>query len=140
MRNWLWLLLGFFVSTTAWFYMHRVLLPWEYHVNIEGGRLRAEMGDLFPRWIGARALLLDGRNPYAPEVSHEIQMAFYGRPITQSYDVPHAKIIDEQRFAYPVYVVFLLAPTVHATFTSVQAWAPFVLALFTALSVALWLD
>jgi hypothetical protein len=140
MRLWLWLLLGLLVSATSWLYMHRVLLPWEHYVDVDGGRLKVAMGDLYPRWVGTRELLLRGRNPYSPEVSHEIQMAFYGRPIVQSYDQPASTIIDEQRFAYPLYVVFMLAPTVNIDFAVLQTWAPVVLALITAMSVMLWLE
>jgi hypothetical protein len=135
-----WLALSLFVSGTSWIYTQRILAPWEYHVNVESGRVIASMGDLYPRWVGTRELLLHGRNPYSSEVSHEIQMAFYGHIIAQSYGETGKTIIDEQRFAYPVYVVFLLAPTAYATFADVQAWAPAALALLSIATVLLWLD
>ncbi len=134
-----WLLLGIAASAVSWTYMHRVLLPWEHYINVERGRVKQEMGDLYPRWVGTRELLLHGRNPYGQDVSHEIQMAFYGHPIEQTYDKPEFEIIDEQRFAYPVYVVFLLAPTVHADFWELQRWAPVGLGVLVAISVWLWL-
>ena len=102
--------------------------------------MKAQLGDLFSPWVGTRGLLLYGRNPYGPEVSHEIQLAFYGRVITQRYDQPAEQLIDEQRFAYPLYVVFLLAPTVHVAFADAQTWALVVLVILTAASVPLWLD
>ncbi len=119
--------------------MHRVLLPWEYSVNVTHGRLKQQMGDLYPRWVGTRELLLNGRNPYGKEVSQQIQLAFYGRVIEQTYDKPESEIIDEQRFVYPLYVVLLLAPTVHADFAQLQFWAPVVLAALVALGVWLWM-
>jgi hypothetical protein len=140
MKVFLWLLLSLLASATTWLYMSRVLLPWEYSINVEHGRLIAEMGDLYPRWVGTRELLLHGRNPYSPEVSHEIQTAFYGHAIDQRYGQPGVDVIDEQRFVYPVYVVFLLAPTVYLDFSQLQAWAPVILALLTAISVLLWLQ
>lgn len=140
MRNWLWLVLAVAASTISWAYMHRVLLPWEYFVNVQHGRLKEQMGDLYPRWVGTRELLLNGRNPYGKEVSHEIQMAFYGHPIEQTYDKPASEIIDEQRFVYPLYVALLLAPTVHADFATLETWAPVLLALLTAISVWIWLE
>jgi len=67
-------------------------------------------------------------------------MAYYGHTLSQNYGEPGTRLIDEQRFAYPVYVVFLLAPTVHWSVAQLQAWAPVVLAALTAASVPLWLD
>jgi hypothetical protein len=139
MRNWLWLVLAVMASAVSWAYMHRVLLPWEYYVNVQHGPLKEQMGDLYPRWVGTRELLLNGRNPYSDEVSHQIQMAFYGHPVEQTYDKP-SNILDEQRFVYPLYVVLLLAPTVHADFATLQTWAPMVLASLTAISVWIWLE
>ena len=139
MRPWAWVLLGVLASAVSWTYMHRILLPWEHYVNVEHGWVKAPLGDLYPRWVGTRELLLHGTNPYSAEVSHKIQIAFYGQVIEQSYDKPQFEIIDEQRFAYPVYVVFLLAPAVHADFDMLQRWAPIVLGAFTVLSIWLWL-
>ncbi len=139
MRNWLWFVLAVLASTVSWAYMHRVVLPWEYSLNVQHGRLKEQMGDLYPRWVGTRELLLHGRNPYGKEVSGEIQMAFYGHPVEQTYDKPASEIVDEQRFAYPLYVVLLLAPTVHADFAQLQAWAPVILGALIAISVWIWL-
>jgi glycosyl transferase family 87 len=118
--------------------MHQIFLPWEHYVNIEHGKLKAGMGDLYPRWIGTRELLLHRGNPYGPEVSQEIQTAFYGHPLQQRYD-GSSEILDEQRFVYPIYVVFLLAPTIHADFDQLQQWTPIVLGGLIALSVLLWI-
>ena len=139
MKSWAWLLVAVFTCTVTFAYRQRTLLPWEHYINVERGSLKAEMGDLYPRWVGTRELLLHGRNPYGPEVSHEIQTAFYGHPVEQTYHQPQAKILDEQRFAYPVYVVFLLAPTINLDFAKVQKWAPVVLGLCVALSAWVWL-
>lgn len=136
----LWLLLSVLAGGTACLYMFRVLGPWEHYIDVERGKLKAQMGDLYPRWVGTRELLLHGRNPYGTEVSHEIQMAFYGRTIDQRYGQPGVGIIDEQRFVYPVYVVFLLAPTISMDFSHLQVWAPVVFAMLTAFSVLLWLE
>jgi hypothetical protein len=127
-------------SAITWLYMFRILLPWEYFIDVEHGRLKAQLGDLYPRWVGTRELLLHGRNPYGPEVSHEIQTGFYGHAINQKYGEPGVDVIDEQRFAYPVYVVFFLAPTVYLDFSLLQTWAPVVFALLTAISVLLWMQ
>jgi len=133
----LWLLLALFAASTTWLYVHRILAPWEHHRNVEIGTMKAELGDLYTPWFGTRELLLHHRNPYSPDVSHEIQMAFYGRAITHDPG-PGDIAVDEQRFAYPPYVAFLLAPTIHLTFAELQAGAPIVLAFLTAVGVILW--
>ncbi|HEV3307418.1 MAG TPA: hypothetical protein VGZ91_13355 [Candidatus Sulfotelmatobacter sp.] len=140
MRIRLWLLLSLFAGGVTYLYTSRILGPWEHYVNVEHGTLKAQMGDLYPSWVGTRELLLRRRNPYGADVSHEIQMAYYGHAIDQTYGEPGASLIDEQRFAYPVYVVFLLAPTIHLNFLPVQTWAPLLFVLLTAISVPLWLD
>jgi hypothetical protein len=132
--------LSLFASATSSLYMSRVLLPWEFYIDVQHGKLKAEMGDLYPRWVGTRELLLHRRNPYGPEVSHEIQMAFYGHVIDQKYGEPGVEVVDEQRFVYPLYVVFLLAPMVYLSFSQVQMCALVLFAVVTAISVLLWLD
>jgi Glycosyltransferase family 87 len=135
----LWLLLSLLASTSSWLYMSRVL-PWWQYIDVEHGRLKPQMCDLYPRWVGTRELLLHGRNPYGPEVSHEIQLAFYGHAIDQKYGQPGVDVIDEQRFVYPVYVVLLMAPTAWMDFSQLQLWALVIFAMLTAVSVPLWLD
>ncbi len=143
MKPWLWFLLAIAASAISWSYSHRILIPWDYNVNLQRIGLQTDMGDLYPRWVGTREVWLEHRNPYSEYVSHEIQMGFYGHPIEQSFDKPPGAttppIIDEQRFAYPVYVVLLLAPTVHLNFAALQIWAPVILASLTAISAWIWL-
>jgi glycosyl transferase family 87 len=138
MRVRLWLVLSLLVSGTTWFYMHRILDPWAQYVDREKAGL-TQMGDIYPRWVGTRELLLHRLNPYGPQVSEEIQIAFYGHAVAPDNLGPGHKIIDEQRFAYPLYVVILLTPTMYADFSEVQRWAPLVLALFTVVNVLLCL-
>jgi hypothetical protein len=140
MRIRTWLLLSLLVSGITGLYMSRILEPWNDYIGAPPGGLKAQMWDLYPRWVGARELLLHGLNPYGPEVSHEIQTAFYGHIITQDYRDKTHKIIDEQRFAYPVYVIFLMAPFIYVDFNEVLRWAPVALALLAALCVPLCLD
>jgi len=136
----LWLLLSLFVTAATWLYVYRILGPWRHYVNVEIGTMKADLGDLYTPWVASRELLIYKRNPYSPEVTHEIQMAFYGRVITQPPGASAEAAVDEQRFAYPVYAIFFLAPTVHWTFAAVQTWVLVVLALLTASGVLLWFD
>jgi hypothetical protein len=138
MSNRAWLALGLLSAVAAWFYVRSVLNPWERHVYVESGIVRAQMGDLYSPWVGARELLLHGQNPYGRQVSDEIQMGVYGRRIEQSYGGP--KVIDEQRFAYPVYLVFLIAPIAYLDFPPAQIGMCVILAALTSASILLWMD
>ncbi|MGA8500428.1 MAG: glycosyltransferase family 87 protein [Candidatus Sulfotelmatobacter sp.] len=131
----LWLLLSFLVAGISWLYVHRILVPWTSYLHLQNGYVIAQISDLYSPWVGTRELLLHRRNPYSPEVSHEIQIVFYGHPINQTYEKPGVALLDEQRFAYPVYEVFLTAPLSYLDFAEVQRWAPFVLGSLIALNI-----
>ena len=118
------------------FYVQGILIPYQEKDATSHNHPRGNLSDLYPRWLGARELLLHGRDPYSPETTREIQAGYYGRPLEAGRP---GEPSDQQAFAYPVYVVFLLAPTVGLPFSVVQtAFFWFLLAL-TATSVALWL-
>ena len=118
------------------FYVQGILIPYQEKDATSHNRPRGNLSDLYPRWLGARELLLHGRDPYSPEITREIQAGYYGRPLEAGRP---GEPTDQQAFAYPVYVVFLLAPTVGLPFSVVQtAFFWFLLALTTT-SVALWL-
>jgi len=119
-----------------WFYVQHLLIGHQKAEAELRGIPRGNLSDLYPRWLGARELLLHHRDPYSPELTREIQAGYYGRPLdaTRLNDPK-----DEQRFAYPVYVVFLLAPTVDLPFPVVQTGFRWLLVILTASSVWLWL-
>ena len=119
-----------------WLYVSRVLVPPQKEYAASHGIPRGNLSDLYPRWLGSRELLLHQRDPYSPEITREIQSGYYGRPLDPARpNDPH----DQQAFAYPVYVAFLLAPTVKLPFATVQEGFRWLLAGLTALSVVLWL-
>jgi hypothetical protein len=119
-----------------WTYTDRVLIPGQQADAASHGRPRGNLSDLYPRWIGARELLLHGRDPYSAEVTREIQAGYYGRPLDPSRpDDPR----DQAGFAYPVYVVFCLAPTIGLPFAIVQKSFFWVLVILTSVSTLLWL-
>lgn len=119
-----------------WFFMNRILIAHQIVEAAANDRPRGNLSDLYPRWLGARELLRHGRNPYSNDITTEIQKGYYGRPIDASrVNDP----TDRQGFAYPVYVVFLLAPTVDLPFETVQIAFRWLLVGLAALSVLLWL-
>jgi hypothetical protein len=133
----LWLLLAAALFAVGmWTYADRVLIPYQKADAAAHDRPRGNLSDLYPRWVGARELLLHGRNPYSPEVTREIQAGYYGRPLDPSRpDDPR----DQEGFAYPVYVVFCVAPTIGLPFAIVQKGFFCILFVLTCASVLLWL-
>ena len=121
---------------SMWFYVQRVLVPYQKADAVAHERPRGNLSDLYPRWLGARELLLYHRDPYSAEVTREIQIGYYGRPLDRDRAEDPK---DLQGFAYPVHVVFLLAPTIGLPFPLVQAGFRWLLIILTVASVFLWL-
>jgi hypothetical protein len=130
------LALAVLASASTWIYMDWILRAQQIADAAEHNRPRGNLSDLYPRWLGARELLLHGRNPYSTEVMHEIQKGYYGRPLDPSRaDDPK----DHQGFAYPLYVVFLMAPTVDLPFGVVQTGFRWLLWGLAAGTILWWL-
>src|ERR1700730_14480414 len=128
--------LAILMAGCMWFYVQHVLIKYQQADAAAHGRPRGNLSDLYPRWLGARELLLHHRDPYRPEITREIQTGYYGRPLDPNHaDDPK----DEQGFAYPVYVVFFLAPTIGLPFPVVQTGFRWLLVVVTLVSVPLWL-
>lgn len=123
-------------SASTWFYINQILRAQQLADAAVHNRPRGNLSDLYPRWLGARELLLHHRNPYSADITREIQQGYYGRPLDPSRpDDPK----DQQGFAYPAYVVFLLAPTVSLPFDTVMVGFRWLLIALAAASVWLWL-
>jgi len=119
-----------------WFYVQHVVIGHQQTEAALHGIPRGNLSDLYPRWLGTRELLLHHRNPYTPEVTRDIQIGYYGRPLDASRPGDPK---DQMGFAYPLYVVFLIAPTISFPFSSVRFVAHWFFILLTAFSVPLWL-
>jgi hypothetical protein len=129
--------LGLLFAGSMLFYVQRILVPYQQRDAEIHNRPRGNLSDLYPQWLAVRELLLNGRDPYSAEITREIQTGFYGRPLDPARpDDPK----DEQRFAYPVYVAFLLAPTTRLPFDLVQTAFLWLLVALAAASALLWLD
>ncbi|MER3396982.1 MAG: hypothetical protein C4316_00340 [Chloroflexota bacterium] len=132
-RVWLMPLLGFLVALGA-----GLPVAWQLGDSLPERAVRVEVGtgwavfwpfgvDLYPRWVGGRALLR-GQNPYSPEVEAEIHQAVYGRP----------RLPEEPQFGfyYPVYIVVLVGPLLPLPLeVAVRVWGGVNLALLLTLSL-----
>jgi hypothetical protein len=111
-------------------YFHYVIIPGQDAASNFQQFPSGNFSDLYPRWFGSRELLLRQRDPYSPAVTADIQRGYYGHQLeAENASDPR----DEQGFAYPLFIVFLLAPTVSLQFQSVQVWY---ICLAVALSIA----
>ena len=119
-----------------WFYVQHILIAHQLADAALHSTPRGNLSDLYPRWLGARELLLHHRDPYSPELTREIQTGYYGRALDPARSEDPT---DQQAFAYPIYVVFLLAPTVTLPFAAVQAGFRWLLIVLIVATVLLWL-
>jgi Glycosyltransferase family 87 len=128
--------LALLLAASSWFYIQHILIPRQIIEAAAHDHPRGNLSDLYPRWLGARELLLHHRDPYSAEVTREIQAGYYGRVLDPARS---GDPMDQQAFAYPAYVVFLLAPTIRLPFGSVQLVFYWALWLIMGASVLLWL-
>ena len=118
------------------YYYNCVLMPiWDKESQLPNAG-PGNRSDLYPRWVGARELLWHHRNPYSAEITREIQRGFYGRELDPANPTGPT---DPEAFAYPVYVVFLLAPVLGFSFDAVRHVYTGVMLVLTAASVPLWM-
>jgi hypothetical protein len=103
-----------------WRWAQTILEPSNTFIAHAKGIPIGNNSDLYPRWLGAREALLNHRDPYSAEVTREIQLGFYGRQLNPRNPSDPK---DQAAFAYPLYVIFLLAPTVNLRFRALADWA-----------------
>jgi hypothetical protein len=118
------------------YYYYGLLLPLRRNQYQLASAAPGNWSDLYPRWLGAREVLLRRRSPYSNELTREIQRGFYGHVLDPSNPKDPA---DQEGFAYPLYVVFLLAPFIVFPFAAVRAVFAVALVLLALATVFLWL-
>lgn len=92
----------FVVGAGAWFYVYGLLDP-AWKALRPGADPIAYHSDLYERWLGTRLVLKNHMNPYDKSVTEAIQQGAYGHLLGA---VP----LDPRGFAYPAYVILLIAP------------------------------
>lgn len=124
------------LACAMWLWVQRIAIPHQQAESVARDAPRGNLSDLYPRWLGARELLLHGRDPYGADITREIQIGYYGRLLDPARPNDPK---DQQAFAYPLYVVFLLAPTVALPFPVVQRILFWLFVFLAGVSVLLWL-
>jgi hypothetical protein len=92
--------------------------------------------DFYPSWYATRELLLHHRDPYGPDVNRELQIAFYGKELDPRRPEERR---DQQRFVYPLYFVFFVAPTARMDFQLVRVIVRWILVACAIANLLLWL-
>ena len=93
--------------------------------------------DFYQVWLTSRQLLRQGRDPYSPEMTRELQTDLYGRLLNASRLNDPA---DLRAFPYPAFVDLLFWPTAEFPFSVMRIAVVGVLAALTVASVLLWLQ
>ena len=110
------------------------------------GEVRAAQGlgngysfgaDFYPIWLTSRESLLHHRDPYGPEMTREIQIGLFGRPLDQT---DPAVPTDPRSFANPAFAAELIWPLALLPFASARIILVLILPAVTAFSIVLWLS
>jgi hypothetical protein len=93
--------------------------------------------DAYPVWLTSRESLLHHREPYSPEMTREIQIGLFGRPLDahNPLDPPPGY----RAFAYPAFVDVLFWPLVYVPFPILRVILAALFPLMTAAGVLFWL-
>jgi len=110
---------------------------WHYVTYIWSANQPPHFSDLYAQWWTAHELFLHGRQPYTLAIAREIQTMIYGAPVSASNTGDPSELSGG--FAYPLYVVFLMWPTLHMSFGAAQTVFACLFAGLTLLSLLLWL-
>ena len=133
---WSGLVLSLVIALGVWHWARAILAPAYTARILAEKRPVGNNSDLYPRWLGAREMLLHGRDPYGADLTREIQTGFYGRPLDPRNP---GDPVARESFVYPVYVAFLLAPTVTFPFHTVSEIFRWLLLAAIAFSLPLWM-
>ncbi|HYM77147.1 MAG TPA: glycosyltransferase family 87 protein [Candidatus Dormibacteraeota bacterium] len=92
--------------------------------------------DFYQVWLSAREMLRARLDPYSPEMTREIQVGLYGRPLD-----PHrvGDPVDQRGFPYPAFTDLLFWPVAGIPFETVRIWVLCALFLLTGAGVLLWM-
>src|SRR5215467_3573805 len=92
--------------------------------------------DFYQVWLASRDGLQGNRDPYSPEMTREIQIGLYGRPLDSRIPTDP---IDRRAFPYPAYTLLIFWPVAELPFPVVRVVIVCVLAAMVVASVLLWL-
>lgn len=89
--------------------------------------------DFYLPWHASQVVFHRHGDPYSQDITLESQRAFFGHVLEPG------DRRDQRRFAYPIYVCFLLAPMVRMPLEVAERWAMVLLVLITGISTIAWI-
>lgn len=92
--------------------------------------------DFYQVWFSSRELLRARRDPYTQEMTRDIQIGLYGRPLEPNRP---GDPIDQRAFPYPAFTDLLFWPTAEFPFPAIRVAVVAALTIFTIGSTLLWL-
>lgn len=120
------------------YYHQRLFMP-----RVQAARMAQGLGDgylfgndFYQVWLAARESLHNGSDPYSPQMTRELQIGLFGRPLDPNRP---ADPIDRRVFPYPAFAALLFWPTAEFSFSPVRAVVVGLLAVLTVAGVILWL-
>jgi hypothetical protein len=93
-------------------------------------------GDFYPIWLTGRALFVHRTDPYTTEMTRQIQIGLFGRPMDP--ERPGDWPTEFRAFAYPLYTDLLAAPLLPLRFDAVRIVLGILLPVLTAASLVAW--
>ncbi len=93
--------------------------------------------DFYPVWLAAHLSRLDHRNPYSPEMTRQIQIGLFGRPLNPLN--PTDPPADYRELAYPAFTELLVWPVAGMQFSQLRPILALLLTLITVASLWLWM-
>jgi hypothetical protein len=114
-------------------YNHLIYLPTFAETIQRLGYDKGTMSDLYPRWFGTRALLINHQDPYGPEVFAAAEYGYFGR---SAY--PGEQLSNVAVFGHPLYLAFLLAPLAALDFPLAAELSRWGFPALVALGTVLW--
>jgi len=93
--------------------------------------------DFYPVWLTSREALLNHRDPYDAEITQELQIGLFGRPLDARHPLDPSRRYRE--FAYPAFVDLLFWPLAYLPFPIVRVLLAISLPIITAGGLLLWL-
>ena len=93
--------------------------------------------DFYQVWLSAQELFHQKRDPYSEEMTRDIQVGLYGRPLDPNRP---GDPIDRRVFPYPAFVDLLFWPASEIPFPIVRVVVTCILAVLTGATMLLWLS